>query len=203
MEKLNSTARKLDIVAKIFSVMLTIAIVCCLVGLGIIAVGLIFKLDPHLIGTNYNVLDLGLLELEVADSHAPSERLVLMLTATEIILTLLCLYRGLFAVKYIRNILQPMIENAPFHNTISTNLVKLARCTCSIGIGINLLELLNQVFSAKAFQLPELLLSDKITHITMNYHFDLGFLIVAAVLLLLSYVFRYGEQLQQLSDETL
>ena len=32
---------------------------------------------------------------------------------------------------------------------------------------------------------------------------DLTFLVYWAILLLLSYVFRYGEELQQLSDETL
>jgi len=35
------------------------------------------------------------------------------------------------------------------------------------------------------------------------FKIDLSFLIYWAILMLLSYVFRYGEQLQQLSDETL
>ena len=36
-----------------------------------------------------------------------------------------------------------------------------------------------------------------------NFEFDLTFLVLWAVLTLTSYVFRYGEELQQLSDETL
>ena len=35
------------------------------------------------------------------------------------------------------------------------------------------------------------------------FQVDLTFVVYWAVLLLLSYIFRYGEQLQQLSDETL
>jgi len=39
--------------------------------------------------------------------------------------------------------------------------------------------------------------------VTGMFKIDLSFLIYWAILMLLSYVFRYGEQLQQLSDETL
>ena len=54
-----------------------------------------------------------------------------------------------------------------------------------------------------AFDLPSLLISEKITHITVSPNYDPTFLIYSAILLLLSYVFRYGQELQQLSDETL
>ena len=53
------------------------------------------------------------------------------------------------------------------------------------------------------FDLPALLISEKIVHIGSMFSVDLTFLIYWAILLLLSYVFRYGEELQQLSDETL
>ena len=53
------------------------------------------------------------------------------------------------------------------------------------------------------YDLPGLLVSEKITHVGGMFQVDLTFLIYWAILLLLSYVFRYGEQLQQLSDETL
>ena len=53
------------------------------------------------------------------------------------------------------------------------------------------------------YQLNALLLSDKITKVTFNYSFDFSFLLIAAVLYLLSLVFSYGQELQQLSDETL
>ena len=53
------------------------------------------------------------------------------------------------------------------------------------------------------FDLPALLVSEKIAHVGGLFEVDLSFLIYWAILMLLSYVFRYGEQLQQLSDETL
>ena len=53
------------------------------------------------------------------------------------------------------------------------------------------------------YDLPGLLLSEKIIHEGGMVQVDLTFLIYWAILMLLSYVFRYGEGLQQLSDETL
>ena len=63
-----------------------------------------------------------------------------------------------------------------------------------------LIEIYGQEISA---DLHLLLLSEKITPVNFRYKIELGFLLVCAILLLLSYVFRYGEELQRLSDETL
>jgi hypothetical protein len=52
-------------------------------------------------------------------------------------------------------------------------------------------------------KIDTLLISDKITHVGVNISFDPSFLIIPAVFFLLAYVFKYGEQLQTLSDETL
>ena len=57
--------------------------------------------------------------------------------------------------------------------------------------------------AAKAFDLNLLLLSERIPKVQFKFIFDLRFLFVAGILLLLSYIFQYGEQLQQLSDETI
>ena len=53
------------------------------------------------------------------------------------------------------------------------------------------------------YDLPGLLLSEKISHIGSTFQVDLSFLIFWAIFTLLSYVFQHGQQLQQLSDETL
>ena len=70
----------------------------------------------------------------------------------------------------------------------------------SCGISRDLAE---QIIAVFVYDLPGLLISDKITHISGMFNVDLTFVVYWAILLLLSYVFRYGEELQQLSDETL
>ena len=106
-------------------------------------------------------------------------------------------------VGYIREILHPMTEGKPFDAVISTNLKKLARLSINLGILINIIRISEQVMTVFVYDLPELLISEKITHVGGMFQLDLTFLIYWAILLLLSYVFRYGEELQQLSDETL
>ena len=53
------------------------------------------------------------------------------------------------------------------------------------------------------YNLNELFLSDKITGVSVTYSCDLSFLIYALVLFLMSFIFKYGSELQKLSDETL
>lgn len=203
MNKLSNTAKKLDSFFKILNVFLMIGIVCCLVGIGIIAVGFLFNLDPYTIGNGYNSLEFGRLSIEIAESYAPDEWYVLMLVSVEIVITLICLLIARRCNTCVRDILQPMTQGEPFHNTISANLKKLAKNSMILCIIVNCMEIATTCMFVWGYDLVNLLLSEKITHVTFLTEFDLTFLIVAAVLYLLSYIFRYGEELQQLSDETL
>ena len=96
-----------------------------------------------------------------------------------------------------------MIDEKPFDSIVSTNLKKLAKLSIVIGILVNIIILSEQIMTVFIYDLPGLLISEKITHVTGMFKIDLTFLIYWAILMLLSYVFRYGESLQQLSDETL
>ena len=104
---------------------------------------------------------------------------------------------------YIREILKPMIEEKPFDSIVSTNLKKLAKLSIVIGILVNIIILSEQLMSVFVYDLPSLLVSEKVIHVGGMFQIDLTFLIYWAILMLLSYVFQYGEGLQQLSDETL
>ena len=86
---------------------------------------------------------------------------------------------------------------------VSTNLKKLAKLSINLGILFNIIKLSEQIMTVFVYNLPGLLVSEKITRVTGMFSVDLTFLVYWAILLLLSYVFRYGEELQQLSDETL
>ena len=203
MKNLSKTASILDKILHIASIAIKIVSVSLVVGLGILAAGFLFDLPPHLVGTGYNQADLGFVTFTVAENYLPDHRIIWYEVAAEMILSLICMVPAYFSVKAIRNILAPMKNGKPFHNTVSTNLKKLANYTCSLGIGLNLQEIISNIFLVKAYDLHLLLLSEKISHVEFMFVFDLSFLVVYGVLLLLSYIFRYGEQLQQLSDETL
>lgn len=203
MEKLQSTAKKLDTLFRILYICLKIALVVMLVWLVIIGAGFLFHLDPDTIGSGYNSVEIGYLTFELADSIAPAASTVLLDTAVRMALGLVCIVFALFCVKCVREILKPMTQGEPFHSTVSTNLKKLAKYSLISGLTANLIKILNATLAVASYDLTSVLLSDKITHIGFNVPFDADFLVVGAVLLLASYIFRYGEQLQQLSDETL
>ena len=156
-----------------------------------------------MIGTGYENLDIGFLELTVAKQYTPDKWLVLLQAAITLVAGCRLCYEGRKGVGYIREILKPMMEEKPFDRIVSTNLKKLARLSINLGILANVIILAEQIMSVFVFDLPGLLISEKITHVSGMFHVDLTFLIYWAILTLLSYVFAYGENLQQLDDETL
>ena len=79
----------------------------------------------------------------------------------------------------------------------------IARLSINLGILANIVILADQIITVFVYDLPGLLISEKITHVEGMFQIDLSFLIYWAIFTLLSYVFSYGEGLQQLSDETL
>ena len=203
MNNLSNTAKKLDKVLEIAHIVFGALAIACVVGVALIAAAYVLRLDPSMIGTGYENFDVGFLELTVAESYAPDKWMILLQAAITLAVSCRLMYDARRGVGYIREILTPMKEEKPFDSIVSTNLKKLARLSISLGILGNIIILSEQIMTVFVYDLPSLLISDKITHVGGMFQVDLTFLIYWAILLLLSYVFRYGEQLQQLSDETL
>jgi len=203
MTKLSHTARKLDTLFRILYILVTILMVSAVVGISIIAVGFLFDLNPHLIGTGYHSLDIGFIELEVLPQYAPDTSLILLQAAISLVLGFVSALFGRKAIQLILQILQPMMDGIPFNRIVTENLRKLGKLTIVLGIILNVLTIADQAMLVFLLDLPSLLISDTITHVSGNFVLNLDFLVISAVFFLLSYIFQYGEELQQLSDETL
>ena len=203
MNNLTNTAKKLDKVFEIVHIVFGALAIAAIVGVALIAVAYVLKLDPEFIGTGYENFDIGYLELEVTPAFAPNKWLILAQAAITLLVSCRLFYDGRRGVGYIREILKPMIEEKPFDSIVSTNLSKLAKLSIVIGILVNIIILSEQIMTVFVYNLPALLISEKIVHVTGMFKVDLTFLIYWAILMLLSYVFQHGESLQQLSDETL
>ena len=203
MNNLSNTAKKLDKVLEIAHIVLGALAIACIVGVALIAAAYLLKLDPAAIGTGYENFDIGFLELTLAESYAPDKWLVLLQAAITLLVSCRLMYESRRGVGYIREILLPMKEEKPFDSIVSTNLKKLAKLSIVLGILYNIIILSEQIMTVFVYDLPGLLVSEKIAHVGGMFQVDLTFVVCWAALLLLSYVFRYGEELQQLSDETL
>ena len=105
--------------------------------------------------------------------------------------------------RYVRKIMVPMMEGNPFDRSISDYLKKLSFLTLVYGIIGNMGAAMITSMKMNHYQLERLVDGKNILAIIPDYRLELGFLIVFFVFLLASYIFKYGAELQQLSDETL
>ena len=119
-----------------------------------------------------------------------------------VLTTVLFLY-GAKWLQIVQSILTPMAEGRPFDANVSGNLRKLSLITLIVG-GIS--QIINMVFfffQLNSINLDNLFNPEYVAGYTVENVIDTNFLIIFGVLLLMSHVFRYGEELQKLSDETL
>ena len=108
-----------------------------------------------------------------------------------------------YTLKILQRIFRPMAEGRPFDVSVSTALKKLAYAALFFGLVRFILESAVQSIMYKAFEIPLLFSSERVASCSVSVISDGSFIIFFVVLLLLSHIFRYGEELQRLSDETL
>ena len=108
-----------------------------------------------------------------------------------------------FGCRLLRRILTPMAESRPFDSAVSVNLRSLGWLSL-IGIACSyVLSTVLAILELRLFDYSELFREGMVTGYTLESQFELTYLLFPVLLFLLSYVFRYGEELQKLSDETL
>jgi hypothetical protein len=106
-------------------------------------------------------------------------------------------------VHTLKRILLPIEMGQPFRTGISVHIVSLSKCAFWLGLAENLSMLASVIVIENHYDLPALLTGSTVTGVSIHPRFRPVWFIVAAVLTILAMVFRHGEQLQQLSDETL
>ena len=110
---------------------------------------------------------------------------------------------GCCAIRVLKNILLPIELGQPFRKGISVDLHALGKHAFRLGLIENLSSLATVILIENHYGLPSLLTNDTITRISISWDSKLAWFIIAIMLSLLAMVFRHGEQLQTLSDETL
>jgi hypothetical protein len=104
-----------------------------------------------------------------------------------------------YGTRLVRKILAPMKDGLPFSEGVSANLKKLGWYSIACGVLFNVLDLIGKGMLAKA-----LIASSAAGPVSysVQHNIDLTFILTAFVFFLCSYIIRYGEELQRLSDET-
>lgn len=106
-------------------------------------------------------------------------------------------------IRCLKRILLPIELGQPFREGIAGDIRKLAWLCFHLGCAENLAMLFSVILIQNHYGLDDILVNGPITNASIHPEFQPAWFITAAVLVILSMVFRQGEQLQQLSDETL
>ena len=206
MDKLMKTSKKLDTFFKVSQRIIKIAMI---VAVGVVAVLTVanFVNPDAVIAEGYYSIDVGSVTINLTEGYSTEDN--------NMVLSYVWIVMGLaaaagvavyYALGQVRKILQPMTEGNPFHPTVSTNIRKIAYVSIVLGVIANVVSFL-QSFGAVAMiekiKLLDYVKEGTIQSITANSQIDLTFLVVFFILLLVSYIFHYGEELQQQVDETL
>lgn len=198
MNKISNLAKKCDKVANVFfkiNLVLGIFLLICLVITPFISQDFFLDLAT--------TIRLGNIELGLVEGYMPELLTYKWYRFTMLVLCIVFLVYVSLILRIIRMILKPMVFEKPFASCVSKNIRKLSWIIL-IGEGIFQVVMLGvELLLYRAFDFSNLFFNDKIISCKIDYMFDGTFIMVFAIIYLLSYVFQYGEELQIQSDETL
>ena len=200
MEELKKIAKNIDGFVKIIMYWSVLGgFVMMLLGIVMLSD---ISMDPEA-ARKYLMLSLGGMKIEIAPEYAPTMQFTNMKLFVEWLIGMLINVGIFFAAKITRRILQPMKEGLPFDMSISKNLKYLGNLTLIGGGSFAVIEVIDRWIIYNMYHISELFHPEKITEVEMSFKMDWKFMIVASVIFLMSYIFKYGAELQKLSDETL
>lgn len=201
-KNLISTAKSLNTLFRVIQKAASIAAIVVLCVLAALTIANAIN-SSTVIGEGLNKLSIGPITIALTPEHTPSNWNILgysWICGIVAAASLLVLCKGL---HYLQKILAPMESSNPFHPDTATYIKKLAIVSLILGIIQNVGSWAETYGALYFFGLNQLSSAEMIQSVTANFSLEPSFLILFFLLLLMSYIFTYGAQLQQLSDETL
>lgn len=196
-DKLIKTAGALDRIVKIcsgfFKAIVIVLLIFCV---------LVVVLGEKMYSNGSLTAEFGFVKLYLAQEYQGITSMVKAYT----VVSLLCAAVSCSILSYIcillRQILAPMKEGRPFERSITADLRRIAWVTL-IGGAINeVLKLVEQLYVIKALPMDAIFSSSAVTGKIYEFQFDINFVFVFFLMMFLSYIFGYGQNLQQEADET-
>ena len=108
-----------------------------------------------------------------------------------------------YVSKVLRKILAPMKNGRPFESGISENLKKVGWGVLIGGFLSELVGVVARMLLIKSYSIDTLFASAAIAKTEFVFTMNFDFVLITCVVFFLSYIFTYGQVLQQESDETL
>jgi len=197
-KKMVNVAKSLDMIAKTCVVVFRVFAVVFFV----FAV-LVLILGNKMYEAGSFTLDLDFVKFYLADQYqTASVPLQIFTIVSLVVVGGLCL-AGSYVLKLLRDILQPMKEGRPFEESVPKKIRRIAWIELAGGFLLEVLAIAERAVTAAVYPIEQIFSSSAIAKIEYTYTMDFGFVLIFCVIMLLSYIFAYGQKLQQESDETL
>ena len=200
MDKMMTISKNLNILAGVAKALFRAAAII----IAVCVVILLFVSPHHDMWQNaaYS-LELGNVTLELIPDGAIPAEVTRRTVISGLIFCIPVLLIGTKCLSIIQDILAPMALGQPFDKSVSHSIRKLSFIVLIAGAIDQLGSMVLSALRLGSIRLDALFNPQLVSGYTVEHVMNMNFILLFAVLYLMSHVFRYGEQLQQLSDETL
>ena len=195
--------RSKDLLKKMCSVLKVVRQVCLISFALIIGLSLFYAFNKDVYNTLFGSIRIDYLKLIFNDDAALHKDKMSMWLPLILLITAIFIFIIYKSIQTIESICTITIDHTPFDLSVSNHIKKLAKYILAGGIVFNILEVCRVLYFKQILNFDLLFNTKYVTQINFDIRLHLSFLIFAALIYLLSYIFRYGQELQQLSDETL
>lgn len=196
-EKLIKSANTMYTIVNILEKVVLVGLVLIVLG-----AGLIFFV-PKGQAVTMSKITVGTLTMELYDNALPAKSFQLQTTLIGMAAAAIICLMVFFGLRIVKDILSPMKEGRPFEHSVSLDIRKLGLLVLFGGIVGQGAMFATNFMWIHNLDLKSFFNREVVKSVTINNSFSLSFVFITLLLFLLSYVFEYGWQLQQESDETL
>lgn len=176
----------------------------CLISVALlIGLSLFYAFNKDVYNTLFGSIRIDYLQLTFNDDSALSKDKMSIWLPLIFLITAIFVFIIYKAVQTIESICTITMNHTPFDVRVSNHIKNLAKYILVGGIVFNILEVCRVLYFKQILNFDLLFNTKYVTQINFDIRLHLSFLVFAALIYLLSYIFRYGQELQQLSDETL
>lgn len=195
--------RSKDLLKKMCSVLKVVRQVCLISFALLIGLSLFYAFNKDVYNTLFGSIRIDYLKLIFNDDAALHKDKMSMWLPLILLITAIFIFIIYKSIQTIESICTITIDHTPFDVRVTNHIKKLAKYILAGGIVFNILEVCRVLYFKQILNFDLLFNTKYVTQINFDIRLHLSFLIFAALIYLLSYIFRYGRELQQLSDETL
>lgn len=195
--------RSKDLLKKMCSVLKVVRQVCLISFALLIGLSLFYAFNKDVYNTLFGSIRIDYLKLIFNDDAALHKDKMSMWLPLILLITAIFIFIIYKSIQTIESICTITIDHTPFDVRVSNHIKNLAKYILVGGIVFNILEVCRVLYFKQILNFDLLFNTKYVTQIKFDIRIEFSFLIFAALIYLLSYIFRYGQELQQLSDETL